>query len=132
SYAGIWITQRIRRALANQSKLIRLPVHQVERMHGLRKRSMSLRTELGREPTDEEIARHMSLPETKVAQLRCAAITPASLDAALGEDSSASLASLIADETCGTPGLAAEMNGERESLSEAIRSLSPREIVVLT
>jgi RNA polymerase primary sigma factor len=131
SYAGIWITQRIRRALANQSKLIRLPVHQVERIFSLRKSSTQLYAELGREPTDEEIAQMMSLPESKIARLRSAALAPASLDVALGEDSSDTLASLITDETCGTPEHAAERRGEMEVLFAAVGSLSPREIIVL-
>jgi RNA polymerase primary sigma factor len=132
SYAGIWITQRIRRALANQGKLIRLPVHQVERVINLRRNAVKLQAELGREPTDEEIAEQMRLPASKIKRLRSAALAPASLDAALGEHTEDTLASLISDENCDTPEQAASASGERDYLCAAIGTLSPREVIVLT
>lgn len=132
SYAGTWITQRIQRALANQGRLIRLPVNQVLRLIDLRKSSATLQSELGREATDEEIADEMSLPAIKITRLRSAALSPASLDATLGEDTNDTLASIIADENCSTPEQLAGDRGDRDQLCEAINSLSPREILVLT
>src|ERR1700690_3526937 len=81
TYGSWWIKQSIKRALANQSKTIRLPVHLVDKISKMRRVGMKLQEELGREPTDEELADEMSMTAARVRQMRLAAIRPASLDA---------------------------------------------------
>src|SRR5437667_4503582 len=81
TYASWWIKQSIRRALANQSKTIRLPVHVVDKLFHMRRAAMKLQAELGREATDEELAEELGTTPFRVARLRTAAIRPASLDA---------------------------------------------------
>ena len=81
------IKQSIKRALANQSKTTRLPVHLVDKISKMRKMAMSLTEELGREPTDEEIAEEMHMPVNKVAHLKSVSVRPTSLNAPVGDDS---------------------------------------------
>jgi hypothetical protein len=88
TYGSWWIKQSIKRALANQSKTIRLPVHLVDKISKMRRTAMKLQEELGREPTDEELADELGITAARVAQMRMAAIRPASLDAPIGDDDS--------------------------------------------
>src|SRR5271167_2424582 len=100
TYAAWWIKQSIKRALANQSKTIRLPVHLVDKIARMRRVGMQLAEEFGREPTDKELAEELNMTAAKIAQLRTAAIRPASLDAAVGqEEDGASLGDMIGDES---------------------------------
>src|SRR6201994_2323468 len=104
TYAAWWIKQSIKRALANQSKTIRLPVHLVDKIARMRRVGMQLAEEFGREPTDEELGEELNMPPAKIAQLRTAAIRPASLDATVGqEEDGASLGDMIGDESAHTP-----------------------------
>src|SRR5215207_5519660 len=80
TYAAWWIKQSIKRALANQSKTIRLPVHLVDKISKMRRVAMQMTEELGREPTDDELAEEIGLSASKVTQLKSAAVRPASLD----------------------------------------------------
>src|SRR5881227_2519508 len=84
TYGSWWIKQSIKRALANQSKTIRLPVHLVDKIAQMRRTGMRVQEELGRAPTDDEIAAEMGIPVSRVTQMRLAAIRPASLDAPIG------------------------------------------------
>src|SRR4030081_83440 len=86
TYSAWWIKQSIKRALANQSKTIRLPVHVVDKLFHMRQAAVKLQEVLGREPTDEELGDELGFSAQKVAQLRTAAIRPASLEAPLGDD----------------------------------------------
>ena len=100
TYAAWWIKQSIKRALANQSKTIRLPVHLVDKIARMRRVGMQLAEEFGREPTDEELGEELNMAAAKIAQLRTAAIRPASLDATVGqEEDGASLGDMIGDES---------------------------------
>jgi RNA polymerase primary sigma factor len=103
TYAAWWIKQSIKRALANQSKTIRLPVHLVDKIAKIRRVSAQMTEELGREPTDEELAEELGLPASKVAQLKAAAVRPASLDQTVGEDDSTELIELISDASAQDP-----------------------------
>jgi RNA polymerase primary sigma factor len=85
TYGSWWIKQSIKRALANQSKTIRLPVHLVDKISKMRRVAMKLQEEFGREPTDENSAKSWASRPSRVAQMRTAAIRPASLDAPIGE-----------------------------------------------
>lgn len=103
TYAAWWIKQSIKRALANQSKTIRLPVHLVDKISKMRKVAMHLQEELGREPTDEEVAEAVQIPVNKVAHLKSVSVRPTSLDAPVGEDDSTHFGDLVGDENAATP-----------------------------
>jgi len=103
TYGSWWIKQAIKRALANQSKTIRLPVHLVDKISKMRRVAMKLQEELGREPTDEELADEMGMTAARVRQMRLAAIRPASLDAPIGDDDSNNFADVVEDENATSP-----------------------------
>src|SRR5580700_7387462 len=103
TYGSWWIKQSIKRALANQSKTIRLPVHLVDKISKMRRVAMKLQEELGREPTDEELADELDMTAARVRQMRLAAIRPASLDAPIGDEESNSFAEVVEDENAATP-----------------------------
>ena len=104
TYAAWWIKQSIKRALANQSKTIRLPVHLVDKISKMRKTAMLISERLGREPTDEELAMELQIPTSKVAHLKSVSVRPASLDAPVGEDGdSATFGEIVGDENATSP-----------------------------
>lgn len=86
TYAAWWIKQSIKRALANQSKTIRLPVHMVDKISKMRRIAMSLSEELGREPSDEELSAEIGIPREKLAAMKVAAMRTASLDAPISDE----------------------------------------------
>lgn len=122
TYAAWWIKQSIKRALANQSKTIRLPVHLVDRIARMRKVTAQLADELDREPTDEEIAYVMDMPINKVAHLKSVSVRPASLDAPVGEDGDTTFGELVGDEQGTTP----YENLQEKSMSDDIKSVIGR------
>ncbi len=103
TYAMWWIKQSIKRALANQSKTVRLPVHLVDKVAKVRRVSLQMSDELGREPTDDELGEEIGIPSDKVARLRSVGIRPASLDAPIGDDDSTKFGEMIGDEDAQTP-----------------------------
>ncbi len=103
TYAAWWIKQSIKRALANQSKTIRLPVHLVDKISKMRRVSLQMSEELGREPTDQELADEVGLSPSKVTQLKTVAIRPASLDAPISDDDSTAFGEIVGDEEAQTP-----------------------------
>jgi RNA polymerase primary sigma factor len=103
TYAAWWIKQSIKRALANQSKMIRLPVHLVDKIAKVRRVSLQMSDELGREPTDDELAEEIGIDTHKVARLKSVGIRPASLDAPIGDDDSTEFGEAIGDEEAPTP-----------------------------
>jgi RNA polymerase primary sigma factor len=103
TYAMWWIKQSIKRALANQSKTIRLPVHLVDKVAKVRRVSLQMSDELGREPTDDELGEEIGIAGDKVARLRSVGIRPASLDAPIGDDDSTEFGEVIGDEDAQTP-----------------------------
>ncbi|MFO8026203.1 MAG: sigma-70 family RNA polymerase sigma factor, partial [Opitutales bacterium] len=119
TYAAWWIKQSIKRALANQSKTIRLPVHLVDRIAKMRKITAELADELDREPTDEEIAYMMDLPINKVAHLKSVSVRPSSLDAPIGEDGDTTFGELVGDENEASP----LENLQDKSVSNDIKSV---------
>jgi len=133
TYAAWWIKQSIKRALANQSKTIRLPVHLVDKIARMRRISTQLAEEFGREPTDEELAEELNISAAKVAQLRTAAIRPASLDAAVGgEDDSVSLGDLIGDESATDPHQMLSDKNLKGSIGDVMHILDERELKIIT
>lgn len=103
TYGAWWIKQSIKRALANQGKTIRLPVHLIDKIAKIRRVGASLSDELGREATDEEIAEEVGMNASKVSQLKRAAIRPASLDAPVGEEDSTEFGELVGDDSAVDP-----------------------------
>ncbi len=133
TYAAWWIKQSIKRALANQSKTIRLPVHLVDKIARMRRIAMQLAEEFGREPTDEELGEELNLPPAKIAQLRTAAIRPASLDAAVGQDDDgASLGDMIGDEAAHTPSDLLSDKNLRKAVMDLLHVLDERELKIIT
>ena len=103
TYGAWWIKQSIKRALANQGKTIRLPVHLVDKIAKIRRVGASLSDELGREASDEEIAEEIGMNAAKVSRLKQAAIRPASLDAPVGDEDSTEFGELVGDEAAVDP-----------------------------
>jgi RNA polymerase primary sigma factor len=103
TYAAWWIKQAIKRALANQSKTIRIPVHLGDKIAKVRRLSLQMSDELGREPTDDELAEELGIASEKLAQLRSIGIRPASLDALTGDEDSTEFGESVGDEEARTP-----------------------------
>ncbi len=133
TYAAWWIKQSIKRALANQSKTIRLPVHLVDKIARLRRIAMRLAEDFGRDPTDDELAEEMELPVAKISQLRTASIRPASLDASVSQDEdSATLGDLVRDEAAQSPYDLLQEENLREVVREQLPLLDEREQKILS
>src|SRR5436853_6182336 len=131
TYGSWWIKQSIKRALANQSKTIRLPVHLVDKISKMRRTAMRLQEEFGREPTDEELAEELGISAARVGQMRTAAIRPASLDAPIGDDDSNNFSEVVQDENADTPYEQLEDKTVTKMLQEMIKTLDPREATIL-
>lgn len=132
TYAAWWIKQSIKRALANQSKTIRLPVHLVDKISRMRKLTAQLADELEREPTDDEIAEVMGIPVHKVAHLKTVSARPASLDAPIGDDEdSTRFGDIVGDENSPTPFERLKDKGVSEDLRAMLAALEPREAEIL-
>jgi RNA polymerase primary sigma factor len=131
TYGAWWIKQSIKRALANQSKTIRLPVHLVDKIARMRRLSMRLQEEFGREPTDDELATEMGIAVHRVAQMRTAAIRPASLDAPIGDDDTNTFGEIVQDENADTPYEHLEEKTVTRMLREMVKTLDPREETIL-
>jgi len=123
TYGSWWIKQSIKRALANQSKTIRLPVHMVDKIAKLRRISRMLTEANGREPTDDELCEETGISRKKLTMLKRAAQRPTSLDAPVGDDESSSYSEIISDERAVNPLDALSdknMQGELEDLLEVL------------
>jgi len=131
TYASWWIKQSIKRALANQSKTIRLPVHVVDKLFHLRKAEARLQEVLGREPTDEELGQELDTTASRIRQLRAAAIRPASLEAPLGDEDSERFADIVKDENADSPYEQLEEKSNTALIHEMVATLDPREQRIL-
>jgi RNA polymerase primary sigma factor len=131
TYGAWWIKQSIRRALANQSKTIRLPVHVVDKISHIRRAAAKLHEVLGVEPDDEQIAGELGISTARVRQYRAAAVAPISLDSLLGEDSDNHISDVIADERAGSPFEALAGRADVGVLREVLTRLPPREAAIL-
>src|SRR5262249_57442289 len=103
TYAAWWIKQSIKRALANQSKTIRLPVHLVDKISKMRRVSLQMSEELGREPTDDELGEEIGIAAGKVSQLKKVSIRPASFDAPISDDDSTDFGAIVGHVHSPTP-----------------------------
>jgi len=131
TYGSWWIKQSIKRALANQSKTIRLPVHLVDKISKMRRVGMKLQEELGREATDEELADELDMTAARIRQMRLAAIRPASLDAPIGDDDSNNFSDVVEDENATSPYDNLEDKTVTDMLQDMVRHLDPREATIL-
>lgn len=131
TYATWWIRQAITRSIADQARTIRIPVHMVETINKLIKVSRSLLQTLGREPTSEEIAEAMGIPEARVIEIQKIAQDPVSLETPIGEEDDSHLGDFIEDTSATAPIDAAEANMLKEQVNEILGTLAPREAMVL-
>lgn len=131
TYATWWIRQAITRAIADQGRIIRIPVHMVETINRLVKTSRQLLQQLGREPTLEEVAAEMDMPLERVSEIKRIAPEPLSLEAPVGEEENSHLGDFVPDEEIHTPVDAASNMVLREQLEKVLGSLSEREREVL-
>lgn len=127
TYAAWWIKQSIKRSLANQSKTIRLPVHLVDKISKIRRVSNQMSEELGREPTDDELAEEIGMNPAKVSQLKIAAIRPASLDAPIGDDESTEYGEIVGDAEAMDPFELLRDKDLRDEVGDLLDTLDDRE-----
>jgi RNA polymerase primary sigma factor len=131
TYATWWIRQAITRAIADQARTIRIPVHMIETINKLIRTSRSLVQELGREPTSEEIARKMDIPVSKVRKVLKIAQEPISLETPIGEEEDSHLGDFIEDRSILNPADAVVASNLREITDEVLATLTPREEKVI-
>ena len=131
TYATWWIRQAITRAIADQARTIRIPVHMVETINKLIRTSRHLLQQLGREPTPEEIAAEMEIPVEKVTEIQKIAQDPVSLETPIGEEDDSHLGDFIQDDDSPAPQEAAAYTLLKEQLAEVMGTLTPREEKVL-
>ena len=131
TYATWWIRQAITRAIADQARTIRIPVHMVETINKVIRVSRQLLQELGHDPTPEEIAEEMSMPVERVREILKIAQVPVSLETPIGEEEDSHLGDFIPDEDASEPAEAASFTLLKEQLVEVLSTLTPREEKVL-
>ncbi|HLP02428.1 MAG TPA: RNA polymerase sigma factor RpoD/SigA [Opitutaceae bacterium] len=132
TYAAWWIKQSIKRALANQSKTIRLPVHLVDKISKMRKVATALTEEFGREPTEEEIAIEMQIPVNKIAHMKSVSVRPASLDAPINDEEGGSpFGEIVGDENAASPYETLREKNIQGDLRDLLDSLDEREARII-
>jgi RNA polymerase primary sigma factor len=131
TYATWWIRQAITRAIADQGRTIRIPVHMVETINRLIKTQSQLTQRLGRDPTVEEIGREMELPPDRVSEIQRIAPEPLSLETPIGEEEDSHLADFVEDQEAMSPAEAAANTLLRREIEDALNKLTPREREVL-
>lgn len=131
TYATWWIRQAITRAIADQARTIRIPVHMVETIHKLGRVSRQLSQELGKDPTPEQIAQEMNMPVDKVREIMKISQDPVSLETPVGEEEDSHIGDFIPDDDAPAPSESAAAILLREQLMEVLETLTPREQKVL-
>ena len=131
TYATWWIRQAITRSIADQARTIRIPVHMIETINKLNRVSRQMLQEMGREPTPEELAKRMDMPEDRVRKVLKIAREPISLETPIGDDEDSHLGDFIEDVNAISPVDAATSEGLREAIHEVLAGLTPREAKVL-
>ena len=131
TYATWWIRQAITRAIADQSRTIRIPVHMNESMNKFLRATRELEKELGRQPTNEEISRRMDIPVEKVQKLKTISRDPVSLETPVGRDGESALGDLIEDRWVGSPVDAVIDTNVRDETANILKTLSPKEEKVI-
>lgn len=131
TYSSWWIKQSIRRAIANQARTVRLPIHMLDKIGKMRRAITKLHEELGQEPTDEEVAVELGITVKRTIQLRNASVRTTSIDAPLGDDDSSRIADVIPDERAENPYEELNQKTMLDMLSELIGRLPVREFNIL-
>jgi RNA polymerase primary sigma factor len=131
TYGSWWIKQSMKRALANQSKTIRLPVHMVDKISKMNRAARRLQELLGREPTDEELAEELGIKTARVAMMRMAATRPTSLDAPVGDADNGTFAEVVRDENADDPFEELQAKGVTGMLKNLVTNLTDREANIL-
>ena len=131
TYATWWIRQAITRAIADQARTIRIPVHMVETINRMRQATNQLVYQNGHEPTPEELAKAMDMSVERVREIQRMAQEPASLESPVGEEEDSSLGDFVADENAEAPGKAADRAMVAQQINLALKSLTPREEKVI-
>ncbi len=131
TYAAWWIKQAVKRALANQGKTIRLPVHMADKISRMRRIAAQLSEEFGRDPTDEELAEELGISAAKVSQLRSASVRPASLNSTIGDSDGSELGELVGDEAAFTPSEWVQTNDITNEMLRLLGVLDERERAIL-
>jgi RNA polymerase primary sigma factor len=131
TYATWWIRQAITRSIADQARTIRIPVHMIETINKLNRISRQILQEKGREPTPEELAERMEMPEDKVRKVLKIAKEPISMETPIGDDEDSHLGDFIEDQAIVSPNDSATFEGLRESTQNILAGLTPREAKVL-
>ncbi len=131
TYATWWIRQSIVRALADQARTIRIPVHMVETINKIGRESKKMLQELGREPTTEELAERLGMPANKISEIQKIALDPISLESPIGEEEDSKIADFIEDDTSVSPVENATRSMLRGQLLSVIDTLTPREQKVI-
>jgi len=131
TYGSWWIKQSMKRALANQSKTIRLPVHMVDKISKMNRAARRLQELLGREPTDEELADELGIKPARVAMMRMAATRPTSLDAPVGDADNGTFAEVVRDENADDPFEELQAKGVTGMLKDLVTNLTNREANIL-
>lgn len=127
TYAAWWIKNGIKRALANQSKTIRIPAHMIDQISKMRRVAMRLGEELNREPTDEELAEEIGIDRAKLSHIKSVVLQPMSLDAPVGDDDAREFGETVADEKAQDPAeLVSHMDMYRQ-LDDLLEVLDERE-----
>ena len=132
TYATWWIRQAITRAIADQARTIRIPVHMVETINRLIRTTRQMVQDLGREPSVDEIAKEMGISEARVREIMKIAQEPVSLETPIGEEEDSHLGDFIRDDDAPAPADAASFTVMREQLLDVLNTLTPREKKVLT
>lgn len=131
TYATWWIRQAITRSIADQARTIRIPVHMIETINKLNRIQRQLLQKMGREPTPEELAEEMEMPEDKIRKVMKIAKEPISMETPIGDDEDSSLGDFIEDSNILSPQDAADSEGMSETVREMLGTLTPREAKVL-
>jgi len=131
TYATWWIRQAITRSIADQARTIRIPVHMIETINKLNRIQRQLLQKMGREPTPEELAEEMEMPEDKIRKVMKIAKEPISMETPVGDDEDSSLGDFIEDSNILSPSDSADQEGMSETVREMLNTLTPREAKVL-
>ena len=131
TYATWWIRQAITRSIADQARTIRIPVHMIETINKLNRISRTMLQEMGREPTPEELAERMEMPEEKVRKVLKIAKEPISMETPIGDDEDSHLGDFIEDPVVASPVDSATSSGLKETTGDVLAGLTPREAKVL-
>ena len=132
TYGSWWIKQSMKRALANQAKTIRLPVHLIDKIGKIRRTALDMAEKIGRDPSDSELAEAVGMPVARVIELRTLGVRPASLDAPIGDEEATAFGEMVGDEATPTPAKTLQDKAIRADMKAMLTHLDERERTILT